>query len=227
MTPHTPHDEDAHTYTHTHTTTTSLPTMAERVRLNETTEERERNEELADLFCIIVAIEKIEKAYMRSNISAQAYEEQCRVLLSKYKLAYGVVKKVVGTVEGFLADYSCSYPTAVARITKGVPLTEEGVSGSQRGQTILAAGEHMTTCVDALKMGQVSADALHPIITDIVTTVSQLYPNLPELLPIQDWLRKINAMKAADELDDDQRRQLSHDVERTYGAFSRELKNTS
>ena len=197
--------------------------MTERVRLYESNDEREQYELHADLYCLVVAIEKVEKAYTRSSMSAADYEKQCKMLLTKYKGIFDVVKGGVGTIQQFLAEYRSSYPTAVARIQAGVPLTSDDGQGVASGQSILEAGQYMITCVDSLKMGQVSADTLHPILSDIVTAVARVYPDLSELGPIRGWLRLVNGMRAAEELNEDQVRQCQHDIELTYGAFSRRL----
>eukprot|EP01059_Diplonema_ambulator_P032311 TRINITY_DN6290_c0_g1_i2.p1 TRINITY_DN6290_c0_g1~~TRINITY_DN6290_c0_g1_i2.p1 ORF type:complete len:215 (+),score=55.72 TRINITY_DN6290_c0_g1_i2:48-647(+) len=196
--------------------------MTERVRLYNNNQERDHFDKLADLYSIIVAIERVETAYVRSNMTAADYEKQCKMLLSKYQSLYRVLEGSIGSLTDFLYEYRSSYPTAVNRINNGAPLGANSSEASS-GQSILEAGQHMITCVDALKMGQVSADSLQPLFVDIVTTVSKLFPDLPELEPIRTWLRQINEMKAADELNPDQVRQATFDVEACYGAFSRKL----
>eukprot|EP01064_Diplonema_japonicum_P009245 TRINITY_DN1670_c0_g1_i1.p1 TRINITY_DN1670_c0_g1~~TRINITY_DN1670_c0_g1_i1.p1 ORF type:complete len:200 (+),score=65.53 TRINITY_DN1670_c0_g1_i1:233-832(+) len=196
--------------------------MSERIQQFENNQEREHLESLADLYGIVVAIERVETAYVRSKMAEEDYVKQCKMLLSKYQSLYQVLEGSIGSLAAFLAEYRSSYPTAVARIKKGVPLggnTQEASSG----QDILEAGQYMITFVDTLKMGQVSADALQPILIDIVTTVGKLFPDLLELEPVRNWLRIVNEMKAAEELNPDQARQAQFDIEACYGAFSRRL----
>eukprot|EP01061_Rhynchopus_euleeides_P016564 TRINITY_DN27885_c0_g1_i1.p1 TRINITY_DN27885_c0_g1~~TRINITY_DN27885_c0_g1_i1.p1 ORF type:complete len:201 (+),score=90.77 TRINITY_DN27885_c0_g1_i1:118-720(+) len=199
--------------------------MNERVRLYESNEQREQYELCADLYCMVVAIEKVEKAYMRSSMSAQDYDKQCKILLKKYKGIYDVLKGNIGSLQKFLEEYRSSYPTAVARIQAGVPLTDDDGQVAS-GQKILEAGQYMITCVDSLKMGQVSADTLQPIFADIVSVVGRLYPDIPELEGVRGWLKLVNSMRAAEELSDEQVRQCQHDVEVLYGAFSRKLSDS-
>eukprot|EP01063_Lacrimia_lanifica_P005174 TRINITY_DN12986_c0_g1_i1.p2 TRINITY_DN12986_c0_g1~~TRINITY_DN12986_c0_g1_i1.p2 ORF type:complete len:200 (+),score=90.52 TRINITY_DN12986_c0_g1_i1:65-664(+) len=196
--------------------------MAERVSLYDTQEERERISRLADLYSVVVAIEKVETAHNRSTISAADYETQCASLLAKYKNIYAVVAQDIGSLEKFLQEYGSSYPTAVVRIKAGVPLTREDHSGVS-GTLIMEATQHMISCADVIGMKQYTAEILQPILADIVSTTSKLAPNLPELRPIQEWLRKVNGMRAVEELSEEEARECQHDVNKVFNAFKTKL----
>eukprot|EP01060_Flectonema_neradi_P006705 TRINITY_DN14590_c0_g1_i1.p1 TRINITY_DN14590_c0_g1~~TRINITY_DN14590_c0_g1_i1.p1 ORF type:complete len:207 (+),score=35.77 TRINITY_DN14590_c0_g1_i1:36-656(+) len=201
----------------------------ERVKLYESNEERERYDNRADLFSIIVALERVDTAYIRDHMAADEYTTLCQSLLCKCKASYTNLGIGIEGLDAFMAEYQLSQgakSAVLGRIKSGVPMTKEhgtGGTSSENGRLILEAGQHMIACTDALKMGHSSADVLHPIISDIVATVVKLFPNLPELESLRTWLRDINRLKAAEELDTNQTRQLQYDIECAYGALHKKL----
>ena len=52
-----------------------------------------------------------------------------------------------------------------------------------------------------------------------VNKVTALPPDHPSKTRVQEWLIKLNQMKAADELSDDDIRQMTFDLENAYSAF--------
>eukprot|EP01060_Flectonema_neradi_P006637 TRINITY_DN144_c8_g1_i1.p1 TRINITY_DN144_c8_g1~~TRINITY_DN144_c8_g1_i1.p1 ORF type:complete len:207 (+),score=25.47 TRINITY_DN144_c8_g1_i1:61-681(+) len=202
----------------------------ERVKLYESTEERERYENKADLFGICVALERVDRAYIKDHITAEECTRLSTSLLCKCKASYTHLGLGIEDLDAFLTEFQLPQGSRVAvlnRIKCGVPMTKEHGTGeastSDNGRLILEAGQHMIACTDALKMGQTSADALHPIVSDIVATVVRLFPDLAELEPLRGWLREINQLKAAEELNNDQARQLTYDIECAYNALHKML----
>ncbi|KAJ9438604.1 Vacuolar protein sorting-associated protein 28 [Diplonema papillatum] len=203
--------------------------MTERVRLHESNEERDRYDRIADLYSMIVAIERVERAYFKSSMSPEDYTKQCNMLLQKFKSLYKVVESTIGSLEEFLAAYRMSCQYATDRIVSGRPATEEGSAGTGEvaRKDIRDATESMITAMDALKMAQTSADDLHPYLADVVQQVSKVFPRLPELSAVSNWLRHVNNLKASDELDASEVRQCVFDLNRLYKAFGDKLDESS
>mmetsp|Transcript_34791 Transcript_34791/g.46012 ORF Transcript_34791/g.46012 Transcript_34791/m.46012 type:complete len:87 (-) Transcript_34791:375-635(-) len=80
--------------------------------------------------------------------------------------------------------------------------------------------------MDALKLEQKAVDEVQPLISDLMDRLTRM-PGLPvnfePTTKIEQWLIELNQMRAADELSDDQVRQLLHDLDSSYSGFFRLL----
>ncbi|KNC76690.1 hypothetical protein SARC_10826 [Sphaeroforma arctica JP610] len=80
--------------------------------------------------------------------------------------------------------------------------------------------------MDSLKLGIVAVDEINPYLNDILESmqkVTTLPSDFEGKITMREWLKKTNAMKASDELTEDDVRQLSHDLEKAHTAFYRSL----
>ena len=93
----------------------------EAIELYETSRERERFDEQANLYAIILATEHLERAYARDAIEPKEYTTQCKKLISQFKLAERVIRNDM-TTETFMQLYQMDCPRATERLLKmGVP----------------------------------------------------------------------------------------------------------
>lgn len=102
----------------------SALSLDEEARLYSTNAERERYESLATLFGIIVALDYLERAYVRDSVTAaecvallavavacvlscrfKRYSPACTKLLSQYKTMLKLVGDSFGTIEEFMSRY--------------------------------------------------------------------------------------------------------------------------
>jgi len=122
-------------------------------------------------------------------------------------------------------------PRATERIRIGLPATVEqpahnaAASGSGANATlIVAASENFITLLDAIKIGMVSKDTLHPILVETIQAVNKVtsteFENKGKIV---QWLITLNQMRAAEELNQDQARELQFDMERAYYGFKATL----
>jgi ESCRT-I complex subunit VPS28 len=131
--------------------------LDEEVRLWNSNTEREKYESMATLFGIIVALDYLERAYVRAAISATDYAPKCVQLLGRYKTMWSLVSGkdwVGGDVEEFmkryrvrvdldlsrnleksiqpdnslLTSFQMDNPAALHRLRVGVPATVEHAS---------------------------------------------------------------------------------------------------
>ncbi len=82
--------------------------------------------------------------------------------------------------------------------------------------------------MDSLKLNVRAVDEIQPLLSDCMASLSKvsgLPPTFDGRLKLEQWLRILNAMRASDELDDEQSRQLSFDIEKTYTGFMSFLNN--
>lgn len=82
------------------------------------------------------------------------------------------------------------------------------------------------TTMDALKLGQKAVDEIQPLVSDLtgsLAKVRNLSGNFEGLVKMKLWLQKLNEMRAADEMDENEIRQLLFDLESSYSAFHKHL----
>jgi ESCRT-I complex subunit VPS28 len=77
--------------------------------------------------------------------------------------------------------------------------------------------------MDSVKLGMVAVDQLHPLMSDLMTSLSHLGREFEGKDKIKHWLINLNQMKAMDTLSDEQARQLHFDLESAHTEFYRSL----
>ncbi|KAJ1964917.1 Vacuolar protein-sorting-associated protein 28 [Dipsacomyces acuminosporus] len=203
--------------------------MDDEVKLFNTSTEREMYENLADLYAIIMSLENLERSFIRDSISPSEYTTECSKLLSQYKTVSQIVHKP--DLRQFASTYKLSCAAALHRLEIGVPSTIEHEtvdisSGGSNVKHVANIVQQFITVLDALNLGMKSVDKLHPLIAELLQSL-----NSAAFLPqdykwkgsLKDWLISLNKMKASDELDDDQMRQLIFEVEQAYSDFHKSL----
>lgn len=94
--------------------------------------------------------------------------------------------------------------------------------------SFLFSVQHFITAMDAVKLDQRAVDELQPLLSDLMNALIQLPDTPNDFGPnykVQNWLEKLNAMRAVDMIDEDDGRQLYHDLDTAYSEFSRYLKS--
>ncbi|CAG8605956.1 5783_t:CDS:2, partial [Acaulospora morrowiae] len=71
--------------------------LDEEVKLYANNKEREKYENLADVYAIIITMEYLEKAYVRDSVSAAE--------LTQYKTAMNLVSDLIPDLDKFMKDY--------------------------------------------------------------------------------------------------------------------------
>ncbi|KNC46627.1 vacuolar protein sorting-associated protein 28 [Thecamonas trahens ATCC 50062] len=205
----------------------------EEVKLWATSREREKVENMADLYAIILTVELLEKAYIRDSISADEYTPACSKLIAQFKAAQNLLSSVVPDIQVFMAEYRMECPAAVNRLlTIGVPATvEHGAltsdDSSKHAQHVAEAVHHFISALDALKIGLSAVDEIHPVLKDLLTSlnaVASLPPDYDGKATVKQWLTQLNQMQASDNLSETETRQLLFDLETAYNGFHTALK---
>ncbi|CAE6461573.1 unnamed protein product [Rhizoctonia solani] len=194
-------------------------------RLYSTNAEREKYESQATLFGIIVALEYLERAYVRDAINAAEYTPACTRLLSQYKTMLKLVGDSVPGVEEFMRRYNMDHPAALHRVQVGVPATIEH-SSEQQGSAetakwVAETTQSFITFMDALNLRLRAKDQLHPRLQELMTGYARFKDSAKweGRGKIVSWLITLNAMKASDEISEDQARQLLFDIDHAYHEF--------
>lgn len=202
------------------------PELFEEVKLSETAKERERYENMADLYAIVNTLQHLEKAYIRDCVTPKEYTATCSKLLVQYKAAFKQVQSdEFPTVESFVQRYKLDCPAALQRIKEDRPITIIDDKGNT-SKCIADIVSLFITTMDKLRLEIKEMDQLHPEIRDLVDTMNRLSllpPDFEGKQKIGEWLKTLSSMQASDELTDVQVRQLLFDLESSYNAFNKIL----
>jgi len=221
-------------YSYTPSSLSTSINLDEEVKLSTNNAERELYDSLAEVYSIIITLDALEKAYLKDSVTEAEYTETCNRLLKQYKsnLLDETVSQAFVDLESFMREWNMECPRARERIRVGLPVTvEQGPSrqgaaqGSEAAATlVVTATENFITLLDAIKIGMVEKDMLHPLLVEIIQSVNKVtdqeFDNKGEIIK---WLIKLNQMRAADRLSEDQARDFQFDMQQAYQGFKRTL----
>ncbi|KYQ93534.1 vacuolar protein sorting 28 family protein [Tieghemostelium lacteum] len=205
------------------------------IKLYNGVQEREVYENLAELYAIIRATEVLEKAYIRDDVSAKDYTTSCSKLIAQFKSSQTLVKDNISNVPNFMKDYDLNCKAAYDRlVNKGFPATLEhtthttDLTDSARAKNVAEAVQTFITTMDSVRLKMVAVDNLHPYLSDLMECLNKntwLPKTFDGKEKIMHWISTLNKMKANDELDEDQTRQLLFDLESSYNVFYKAINN--
>jgi ESCRT-I complex subunit VPS28 len=224
-------------YSYTPTSTLSATiNVDEELKLANNSAERDLYESLAEIYSIIVTLEALERAFLKDSVSETDYTDTCSRLLKQYKsnLADDSVARAFGSLDSFKLEWNLVVPRASDRLKIGLPATVEApsrapgtASGSGAGAAathIVSASENFITLFDAIKMNMLSKDTLHPILVETIQAVNKVTDqDFENKAKIVQWLITLNQMRAAQDLTDDQARELQFDMNLAYDGFKATL----
>ncbi|KAG8163595.1 hypothetical protein KVR01_006892 [Diaporthe batatas] len=206
------------------------------VKLADTRAERDLQDSLAEIFSIIITLDELEKAFLKDAIPEAEYTEICERSLKQYKsiLADEAVARAFVGLEEFKAEWDLEVPRATERIRVGMPSTAVTASsgaapapaatGNTSGALILEATQDFITFLDALRLGLLAKDQLHPLLTDVIQSVNKVTDrDFENRGKIVNWLITLNQMKASEELSEAQARELELDINSAYQGFKSTL----
>jgi len=187
--------------------------------------EREKYDNMADLYAVINTLQSLEKAYIRDAVLAKEYTATCSKLLVQYKAAFKQVQSEFQTVEAFMKKYRLDCPAALERIKEDRPITIKDDKGNT-SKCIADIVSLFITIMDKLRLEIRAMDEIHPDLRELTETMTRL-SILPEDFEgkekVQRWLDKLGEMQASEELDDSEVRQMLFDLESAYNGFNRVL----
>jgi ESCRT-I complex subunit VPS28 len=114
-------------------------------------------------------------------------------------------------------------PSTAVTASKGSAPTP-AAAGNTSSTLILEATEDFITFQDALKLGFLAKDQLHPLLTEVIQSVNKVTDrDFENRGKIVQWLITLNQMKATEELSENQARELELDINSAYQGFKRIL----
>ncbi|POS88262.1 ESCRT-I complex subunit VPS28 [Erysiphe pulchra] len=208
--------------------------LDEEVKLTDTRAERDLQDSLAEVFSIVVTLDQVEKAYIKDAIPESSYTEICDRLLKQYKaiMTDETVASEIVDLETFKNRWDIEVPRATERIRIGLPSTVTAPpintigtgSSNTNGTLILEATQDFITFLDALKLGLLAKDQLHPLLSDVIQSVNKVTnKDFEGRGKIVKWLIVLNQMKATEEVNEDQARELELDMNSAYQGFKSTL----
>ena len=197
----------------------------EEVKLFSSPSERERYDNMADVYSLINTIECLEKAYIKDSVESKEYTAACSKLLSQYKAAFKQIQKEFGSVEHFLRKYRFECPVALDRIREDRPITIK----DDKGSTHACIAEIVSTFItisDRLKLGMKSMDELLPDLRELHETMGRLTmlpPTYQGPNRVKTWIDKMSRMSASDVLEESDLRQMTYDLDTSLNEFNKIL----
>ncbi|KAF7953628.1 hypothetical protein BTUL_0094g00240 [Botrytis tulipae] len=208
--------------------------LDEEVKLAESRAERDLQDSLAEVFSIIITLDQLERAYLKDAIPESDYTETCDRLLKQYKaiLADESVAREFVDLETFKNEWDIDVPRATERLRIGLPSTVTAPShnastsnnSGTNGTLILEATQDFITFLDALKLGLLAKDQLHPLLSDVIQSVNKVTDkDFEGRGKIVQWLIALNQMRATEEVSEDKARELELDMNSAYQGFKATL----
>eukprot|EP01127_Copromyxa_protea_P001280 TRINITY_DN11311_c0_g1_i1.p1 TRINITY_DN11311_c0_g1~~TRINITY_DN11311_c0_g1_i1.p1 ORF type:complete len:276 (+),score=42.37 TRINITY_DN11311_c0_g1_i1:25-828(+) len=216
-------------YQSSFTSSSSGNTMASRVgddrkrqvRLANNPKEREYYDHLANLYSIIRTVEALEKCWSLNIVSQNEYQKECAQLCKQFKVAQQFSNlERPEDIQRFMIEYDLDCKQAYKRLVEvGMPIA----GGVGLAKTIAEAVQHFITLMDSLRLNIAAIDEIQPMLADLVDSVEKSLVVFEGKERLYKWLGTLNKMKASDELDEEQKRQMAHDLENAYSSFHKSL----
>ena len=194
------------------------------MRLASTAEERRTYEYEADLYALIVTIERLEKARLRFAVTKEEYHSACKTLLGQLSdLCAQMNFATTNSVDAFMVKYKLTCPAARNRIVTG--MAESAASGpvGLNPKYVLEIGQYFITLLDSIKLNQTAKDQLQPLLTDLLDGLERVLPEFDDTGKLKAWHTKLQGMRASEALDEDSARDMAFDVERGYHSLHKAL----
>lgn len=202
------------------------PELYEEVKLYKNAREREKYDNMAELFAVVKTLQALEKAYIKDCVTPNEYTAACSRLLVQFKAALKQVQGgEIGNIDDFCRKFRLDCPLAMERIREDRPITIKDDKGNLN-RCIADIVSLFITVMDKLRLEIRAMDEIHPELRELLETMSRmssLPPDFEGRQKVQQWLQTLSAMSASDELDDSQVRQMLFDLESAYNAFNRFL----
>ena len=115
-------------------------------------------------------------------------------------------------------------PSTTITASSSAPAPSPAAANNTSGVLILEATQEFITFLDAVKLGLLSKDQLHPLLSDVIQSVNKVTDkDFEDRGKIVQWLITLNQMKASEELSESQARDLELDIQQAYQGFRRTL----
>uniref|UniRef100_A0A0N4Z2H9 Vacuolar protein sorting-associated protein 28 homolog n=1 Tax=Parastrongyloides trichosuri TaxID=131310 RepID=A0A0N4Z2H9_PARTI len=189
------------------------------IRLYDNAVERDRLENLGELYGVINSIECLEKAFAGDYITKEEYKSECTKLLSQYNIMLRDTN-----IEGFFKKYRINCPLAMARIKEGKPVTIDDAGST--ALRIAQVTELFITFLDLLRLNTRDVDQLYPTLSDLHDTINAMTTLPPGNGPkskVERWYKELSKMNASDTISDEMSREMVFQLDNAYNDLKKML----
>lgn len=228
-------------YASTRRPTTNLD---QEVKLHTTVKQRELYESLAEIHSIIVTLDYLEKGFTRLDQSWRLYPDMSSPYRPiQWNTENDAVTKEFSSLDEFQKRYGVDYELGIARLKVGIPVTvEQSIGNTTESKTVSnepnpvnsdsskqirggakAIAEvtgNFITCMDAVKLNFRAKDQLHPLLSELITSLNRVTGNeFAGRGKLVQWLIILNKLKINEEITEEESRQLLFDLDSAYKEF--------
>uniref|UniRef100_A0A673VS53 Vacuolar protein sorting-associated protein 28 homolog n=1 Tax=Suricata suricatta TaxID=37032 RepID=A0A673VS53_SURSU len=183
------------------------PELYEEVKLYKNAREREKYDNMAELFAVVKTMQALEKAYIKDCVTPNEYTAACSRLLVQYKAAFRQVQGAeISSIDEFCRKFRLDCPLAMERIKEDRPITIKDDKGNLN-RCIADVVSLFITVMDKLRLEIRAMDEIQPDLRELMETMhrmSHLPPDFEGRQTVSQWLQTLSGMSASDELDDSQ-----------------------
>lgn len=207
------------------------PHLLHEVQPYHSSAEREKYEDLADIYAILRTLDFLERAFIKDTIASEDYVRECDRLIARFKLAKNRVGAEDFDMDSFMEEYGMTCRSAKYRLKKGFNAIVETGGGSSQERTnkpkdAAECTQAFITLSDAIELGDNSKDQLLPGLMRIMAVLNRftdLSPTFKGREKLSEWITKLSEMDAIDTLDDGDIANLKLDLETEREAFQHAL----
>lgn len=187
--------------------------------------ERRHMDYLADMYSVVVCIEKVETASHRELVTPDQYATTMRRLEEKYASVVAHFESDA-ELQRFLQQYCSEYRYATKKVEQWREAQARSKASEERRRAtlppklVLEITQNFITLLDDLKLEQLAKDVVYPIFNDLCAAI-KTSPHTATLFPTLDvWMSTLGQMQASDELTPNQAREFMFELECAYRRFS-------
>ncbi|CAM5107401.1 unnamed protein product [Natator depressus] len=184
------------------------PELYEEVKLYKNAREREKYDNMAELFAVVKTMQALEKAYIKDCVSPNECTLQpAPGSWSSTKLPFKQVQgSEIGSIDEFCRKFRLDCPLAMERIKEDRPITIKDDKGNLN-RCIADIVSLFITGMDKLRLEIELWMRIQPDLRELMETMnrmSHLPPDFEGRQKVNQWLQTLSGMSASDELDDSQ-----------------------
>jgi hypothetical protein len=171
------------------------------------------NDNDAELYGILIAIEKMEEAYACDNITNGQYEELSRKLIAQFQILHNSLGNP--NLMEFANKNKMNCKAAITHIlATDQVVAQKPLAAVQKPKAIAEIVQHYITAIDVLKLKMNTVDVIFPSLKEIVNLMETNKGF--ESATIRKWFDILSKLPANAELITEQTAQLALDLECAY-----------
>uniref|UniRef100_A0A1D5RK02 Vacuolar protein sorting-associated protein 28 homolog n=1 Tax=Macaca mulatta TaxID=9544 RepID=A0A1D5RK02_MACMU len=164
--------------------------LRQEVKLYKNAREREKYDNMAELFAVVKTMQALEKAYIKDCVSPSEYTAACSRLLVQYKAAFRQVQgSEISTIDEFCRKFRLDCPLAMERIKEDRPITIKDDKGNLN-RCIADVVSLFITVMDKLRLEIRAMDEIQPDLRELMETMhrmSHLPPDFEGRQTVSQW----------------------------------------